>query len=111
MRATYFAMLARSALQTGLSGPARSEQIRHFARRTGARKHVALCNIATALAQEFELIERLDAFSDDLLVERMRHVNDRRGERSGLYALGNFLHEAAIDLDRMHGLLAQISER
>jgi hypothetical protein len=41
------------------------------------REYEALRDVAAAFAQKIQLIERFDTFRDHLLVERVRHVNDR----------------------------------
>src|SRR5438445_373732 len=72
---------------------------------------MALGVVRTAGAQRGQGVEAVDVFADDLELERMRELRDRRDHLAIKLAAGHTLDEAALDLDQIDRQVTQMRER
>ncbi len=99
----------RGLCRRGLGNQAR--QVEHEAvERHGLCEQEALAELDAEGADTLALVLRLDAFGENLKVQRLRQFHDGRNDGAGLGAVERF-NEGFIDLDFVEWKFRQIGER
>ena len=68
----------------------------------GRERQVALADVAAYVAEQVDLITRLDALGHDQQSERVRHAGHRGDDGAALAAFGQLGHEGPVDLQLGH---------
>src|SRR2546422_3002438 len=71
---------------------------------------IALQEVAAAIPEELALHRGLDAFGDDLDLERVREGHDRRDDGALVLVPGHVGDEGAVDLHLVHRKALQVGE-
>ena len=74
------------------------------------REEEALSDVAAALTQEIELLDRFDPLGDHAFPQSMRHDDDGLDESRRGSVLRHFFEEGAVDFHRADRVLPQVRE-
>src|SRR5205809_7792862 len=99
-----------------MRGPCGPERLRGFEElpeqrpRQWRREDVALAEVDAALAQEFDLLEGLDAFGEDLDAHVARKVDQRLDDGGRVTFRADGIDEQLVDLDVVYGELEHVGQ-
>src|SRR5688572_8475359 len=77
----------------------------------GAGEEEALPTVAVLALEPVELGAVLDALGESLQSERLAQLDEAVDQRTRLVRVGDGVDERTIDLQRVHGELAQVGQR
>src|SRR5262249_61892397 len=92
-------------------GETRLQQVRHAVNVKGWAKEKSLRRLARQLSEKGKLFRVLDAFDDEIQPQLLRHPGQSADERGGVVVPLDVANERAVDLERVHGQLAEVGKR